>query len=452
MTINMNVNVKTEAETRRKLLRKRIKDSSPDIIFCQELPKVFKEVAQGYKWVSNGDEAAVMWNPERFEGKVNEMPGPTEEQRVERHNTTLIAIRKARNLLSKISVVKLTRKKSSVSTLVVSYDGRSPGSEKLRHRVFSILVEFLKKVIARNGFCIIGGDIGLDTSAVKLPTGLKILSHESDKENYHPCTMDYYILRGPGVKCVQQIKAVHFASQETPRGHDQPSSSVGQNSTEPAKPVNNSTHCEVVTEYVVSLSQHATMSSERPWSNKSTIVAVLAAIDFLSGERGFSTKNRTLNVTRNFRRYCREELFRDGNELCDKLGKNQDGYCALEILVHSKLGFKSKTETETKVDKIHNFAEFLKYLRGLSKKVKAFVLMFSSKVGQPVSMVLLINELGESMLIDSQERSDGVIVATAPKKKLENMIDYIEYMVKRDWGLTVSNGNRFDVTAVELKK
>ena len=456
MTINMNVNVKTAAETRRKLLRKRIKDSSPDIIFCQELPKVFNEVAQGYKCVSNGDEAAVMWNPERFEGQVTEVPGPTEEQRVERYNTTLIAIRKARNLLSKMLMVKLARENSSLSTLAVSYDGRSIGSEKLRHRVFSILVEFLKKVIAENGidFCIIGGDIGLDTSTVKLLSKTKILSYESDKENDHPC-MDYYILRGDGergVKCVQNIKAVHFESQETPREHDEPSSSVRQNSTEPAKPDNDSTHVVV---NVVPLSQQATMSSKRPWSNKCTIVAVLAAIDFLSGKGWLSPKTQTeLSVNSCFRYYCGEELFHKGNELCEKLGKNQDGYCALEILVHSKLGFKSQTETETNYDETHhNFAGFLEYLEGLSKEERsAFVLMFPSNVGQPVSMVLLINELCESMLIDCQERSDGAVVATAPAYGLQNMIDYIEYMVKRDWGLTVSNGNRFDVTAVIIYK
>ena len=125
MTINMNVNVETAAKTRRKLLRKRIKGSSPDIIFCQELPKVFKEVAQDYRWVSNGDQAAVMWKPERFEGQVYEVPGPTEEQRKERHSTTLDAIENARNLLSKISMVKLARKNSSLSTLAVSYDGEA---------------------------------------------------------------------------------------------------------------------------------------------------------------------------------------------------------------------------------------------------------------------------------------------------------------------------------------
>ena len=465
MTINMNLETPPtiSQKKRRQLLRKRISDSSPDIIFCQELPGDFDRVATGYKRFRNGNEAAVMWEPQKFEGQVNEMPAPTKEQRDERHNTTLIAIRKARNLLSKMSMVKLARENSGLSTLAVSYDWRGQGSEKLRHRVFSILVEFLKKVIVENGidFCIIDGNIGLDT--VKLPTGLEILSYESDKE-YHPC-MDYYILRRGGervAKCVQNIKAVHFENQETPREHDQPSPSVGQNSTEPAKPIDNSPHCKVVKEYVVSLSRQPTMSSERPTSptsNKCTIVAVLAAIDFLSEELWFSRdKNPTLSVNDSFRQYCSRKLFTKGDKLCDKLGKNQDGYCALEILVHSKLGFKSKTETEKNYDKTHDFAGFLKYLRGLSKvkikKVKlAFVLMFASNVGQPVSMVLLINERRESMLIDSQERSKtGAVVATAPAEKLENMINYIKKIVKRDWGLTGPNGNRFDVTRVVLKK
>ena len=452
-------------DIRRQLLRDRISNSSPDIIFCQELPGCFKKVAEGndlasngneaaveevaqyhYEWVRNGNEAGVMWKPGRFDGPVNEAPGPTEDQRKERNNTTLDAIEEARNLLSKISMVKLARKKSGVSTLAVSYDGRSIESEKLRHDVFSILVEFLKKVIAENGidFCIIGGDIGLDT--VELPTGVKILSYESDKENDHPC-MDCYILPGPGVKCVQNIKAVHFESRETPREHDQPNSSVRQNSTEPATFVKKELHCQVVEEFVLSVSQF----SNRRSSNACTIIAVLAAINFLSGEGWFSRDSLALTLEDpGFPDYCRD-LFNEGNKLYDELGENIN-YSTLDILKH----FKDITETKGMYDKSHNnFQDFLKYLSGLSRQVMnklAFVLIFPV-TGPAVSMVLLINERGESMLIDSHKHlGNGAIVATAPKKKLKNMIDYIETMVKRDWGLTVSDVNPFDVTAVVLKK
>ena len=418
MTINMNLKQgkqrqrKVSPDERRQLLRDRISDSSPDIIFCQELPGCFDKVATGYDWVSNGNEAAVMWKLERFEGSVNEV-------HVARGHG--LAIIKAKSLLSKISMVKLTNKKSNVRTLAVSYDGRSLRSEKLRHDVFSILVEFLKKVIAENGidFCIIGGDIGLDT--VELPTGLKILSYESDKENDHPC-MDYYILRAGGergVKCVQNIKAVHFET--------------------------------VVEEYILPFSQ----SNSDGWSNACTIIAVLAAIHFLSGEEWFSRNSLASRLDPDISAYCRG-LFDDGNKWYDKLDENGDGYSTLEILEHPKLDFKNRAKTQGMYDKTHsNFAHFVENLTGLlSKQVKlAFVLIFRPNQGLPVSMVLLINELGESMLIDSHEHSkSGAIVATAPENELKNMINYIETMVKRHWGLTVSDSNYFDVTAVELKE
>ena len=418
MTINMNLKQgkqrqrKVSQEKRRQLLSDRISDSSPDIIFCQELPWRFDRVATGYDWVSNGNEAAVMWKPKRFEGSVNEV-------HVARDHG--LAIIKARNLLSKISMVKLTNEKSNVRTLAVSYDGRSLRSEKLRHGVFSILVEFLKKVIAEKciDFCIIGGDIGLDT--VELPTGLKILSYESDKENDHRC-MDYYILRAGGergVKCVQNIKAVHFET--------------------------------VVEEYILPFSQS---SINDGWSNACTIIAVLAAIDFLSGEEWFSHNSLASRLGPDISTYC-HELFKRGNQLYDKLGENKV-YSTLDILKHSKLDFKNHAKTKEMYDKTHsNFAGFVENLTGLlSKQVKlAFVLIFAPREGVPVSMVLLINELGESILIDSHTHlKTGAIVATAPENELKNMINYIETMVKRHWGLTVSNDNRFDVTAVELKK
>ena len=259
----------------------------------------------------------------------------------------------------------------------------------MRHDVFSILVEFLKKVIAENGidFCIIGGDIGFDTSTVKLLSKTKILSYESGKENYHPC-MDYYILRAGGergVKCVQNIKAVHFET--------------------------------VVEEYILPFSQ----SNSDGWSNACTIIAVLAAIDFLFGEHWFSHNSLASRLDPDISAYCRD-LFDEGNRLYDELGGSQHGYSTLEILEHSELDFKNVTKTKGLYDETHsNFADFVENLTGLlSKQVKlAFVLVFAREAGPGVSMVLLINERGESMLIDSHKHSEtGAIVATAPENEL----------------------------------
>ena len=69
-------------------------------------------------------------------------------------------------------------------------------------------------------------------------------------------------------------------------------------------------------------------------------------------------------------------------------------------------------------------------------------------------MVLLINELGESMLIDSHEHSrNGAIVATASQNEssLKKMVNYLNNMVLKEWKLTVSDEKPFDATIVELK-
>ena len=76
----------------------------------------------------------------------------------------------------------------------------------------------------------------------------------------------------------------------------------------------------------------------------------------------------------------------------------------------------------------------------------AFVLIFHPDK----SMSLLINELGESMLIDSHSHLDtGAIIATASENKLHCMVNYIQEMILRDWGNTVQPP--FDVTTVKLK-
>ena len=67
-------------------------------------------------------------------------------------------------------------------------------------------------------------------------------------------------------------------------------------------------------------------------------------------------------------------------------------------------------------------------------------------------MVLLINELGDSMLIDSHSShlNTGTIVATTSQYKLHCMVNYIQDMILRDWGSTVQPP--FDVTVVKLKR
>ena len=460
MTINMGVKEGTNADDQRKLLRERIGLESPAIIFCQELPGCFKEVrTTGYKSVEYGNEAAVMWKPKIFKGP-KEVPKTTKKQRDERQAITFRAIEKAKELPSRISVVQLKKKSTPGSTLAVSYDGRySELDEKVKHDIFLILVEFLNKVIEKNGInsYIIGGHFGFDTSTVKLPAGVKILTYESGKANYQSC-MDYYIAHSRGAKCEQLIRAIHFENQEAPnsdqnekisnRKHDEPNPSIGQNSTERDRPrfVERSIYIDDVDEYVLSFDQ----STNRQSSNACTIIAVLAAIDFLSGNEWFSQNDLAYDLDPDFPDYC-YKMFNTGNQLYDKFHEGQDrgvNYSALEILKHSKLNF---TDIEIVDDyPCNDFLTFSANLKVLLKKqVKlALVLIFHPDK----SMVLLINKREESMLIDSHKHlGTGAIVATAAQNGLENMINYIKIMVRKAWNLTVSEDKPFDVTTVKLK-
>ena len=360
----MNMN-KTEgtADDQRMLLRERIGLESPAIIFCQELPGYFEKVTTGYKSVEYGNEAAVMWKPKIFKGP-NEVPKATKKQRDERKEITFRAMEEAKDLPSRISMVKLTKKSPTGSTLAVSYDGRYKGlNEKVKHDIFLILVEFLNKVIEKNGIdsYIIGGDFGFDTSTVKLPAGVKILSNESGKANYQSC-VDYYILHSRGAKCQQLIRAIHFENQEAPnsdqneknsnRKHDEPSPSVGQNSTDRnwLRCVKHPIH-DSVDKYVLSFSQ----STKRQSSNACTIIAVLAAIDFLSGKEWFEGNNLASELNRSFLAYC-DKLFTRGNHLYDNRGEEQTDYSVYDVLNCPNLRLKNTLKIKKEYNSLTTFA------------------------------------------------------------------------------------------------
>ena len=64
------------------------------------------------------------------------------------------------------------------------------------------------------------------------------------------------------------------------------------------------------------------------------------------------------------------------------------------------------------------------------------------------SMVLLISELGQLVLLESHRHQGvgGIVAANGPKK-VKEMVFYIEYMAKRDWG---GNPVPFDVSFVQV--
>jgi hypothetical protein len=107
-------------------------------------------------------------------------------------------------------------------------------------------------------------------------------------------------------------------------------------------------------------------------------------------------------------------------------------YSVKEVLEHAK--FKGIAEEGEPIIDLSMLEEVL------PAKKNAFVLIFPTAT----SVVFMINERGEIMLIDSHKHSDtyGAIAATAPQNELKDMIKYIKE--------TMSEGKEFEVTRVKL--
>ena len=223
-----------EAEQRTELLRERLQsNSSTSLIFCQELPGHFEKLvvkAVGYECVKNGSEAAVMWR-NKSPNEVND-----HKQSGGRNEITSKVFLSEKDLLSSISMVKLTtKKKPAISTLVVSYDGQLSGSnEENNYGIFLILVKFLNKVIERNEIdsYIIGGDFRFNTLKFKPPSDVSVLSYETSKESYKSYR-NYYFRHSRGSQCEQLIRAIHLENQEAQNTDKKRKNSNGEND-EPA--------------------------------------------------------------------------------------------------------------------------------------------------------------------------------------------------------------------------
>ena len=172
-------------------------------------------------------------------------------------------------------------------------------NKKEKHDIFLILLKFLNEVIKSNNIDsahIIGGDFNFDTSTIKLPTDVRVLLYLSGKGNYKPC-MGYYIRYSREIKYEQSIYK-NYSDKHRPCIAK--SSIVGDG----------------VNEKVLSFCQ----STNRESSNACTIIAVLAAIDFLSGTGWFS-------LTSELPDYC-YKLFNKGNQMYDSLDVGQTNYSA----------------------------------------------------------------------------------------------------------------------------
>ena len=177
MTINMRGNSAGPgtAVTRRNLLCQILKDNRCAIIFCQELPGCFekevvhevdKSINYKYQHALTGDETAVVWSSKYFNG-CTEGYKTTDTRIREIHKKPIESTNTGSEILTRISMVKLTVKNSTETILAVSFHG--PKNNTLpenRKDVFVSLLRFLQDVVNENIHSyIIGGDFNFDTSA-----------------------------------------------------------------------------------------------------------------------------------------------------------------------------------------------------------------------------------------------------------------------------------------------
>lgn len=184
MTINMMSEKSGVTEKRRKFLSILMRSFFSSIIFCQELPGKFeKEVVKecgtsGYGFVKNGKESAVLWLEDDFDGETKGLETTSSEIRTIRDKLGT----DASELLSRITMVKLTSKKSSeISVLAVSWHGRHKGMSKDRkRREFKCVLNFLDHVIKEKKIpsYIIGGDFNYDTLQDELPNDVVVPNYE----------------------------------------------------------------------------------------------------------------------------------------------------------------------------------------------------------------------------------------------------------------------------------
>ena len=202
---------------------------------------------------------------------------------------------------------------------------------------------------------------------------------------------------------------------------------------------NNVSH---VKEYLLSFCQ-SNIDSQALGSNTCTIIAVLTSPPIL---HGFLNTTSSLHWIPLSLLTATNYLLKETRCMHDNLDESQINYCAPEIIEHPELGLAGVAERGEEYQ-FDNFVDLLELqMLSLARVKLAFVLIFSPDK----SMTLFLNELGESMLIDSHSHLDtGAIIATASDNQLHYMVNYIQEMILRDWGPTVQPP--FDVTIVKLK-
>ena len=183
MTVNMSGKTKKGyASTRRTLISIIMRTFFASVIFCQELPDVFKEEVvnkcgtRGYDFVRTGKEAAVMWIKEKFRGRrLNDKTLAQITERLQKKrsdvDTSEVRTRTSMVLLS----AKDTKGSNSPCFLAVSWHGpKNKVSLEQRKRAYKGLICFLQEIckqfqkkgkLVRN--VIIGGDFNLNTCTLE---------------------------------------------------------------------------------------------------------------------------------------------------------------------------------------------------------------------------------------------------------------------------------------------
>lgn len=197
-----------------------------------------------------------------------------------------------------------------------------------------------------------------------------------------------------------------------------------------------------VTEWMVSVCQ-SSVSGELG-SNACTIIAVLVVVNFCFQLAGSFLVHKTVYLSHLYP--CFKELMVEGNIIHQWIGHAQQNYSVPEVIQHPSLGFSgvARCGDEYQFPFFQQFAAELESIINTHQAKLALVLILPPDK----SMVLLVGELGQLVLLESHwhQGVGGVVAATGPQK-VKEMVFYIDYMAKRDWG---GNPVPFDVSFVQV--
>ncbi|KAL9983834.1 hypothetical protein ACROYT_G006074 [Oculina patagonica] len=180
-------------------------------------------------------------------------------------------------------------------------------------------------------------------------------------------------------------------------------------------------------------------------SNACTIIAVLVAVSFLL-PTGWVLPRPEDSLAPAFVSMFKETMVQ-GNIVHQWIGSGQQHYSTPEVIRHPCLGFQSVAKCGDEYQ-FTSFQQFSTELIAIvasrpQSKLAAVIILPPDK-----SMVLLIGEIGQTVILEShQQMQAGGIVAAARPNKIKEMVCYIKEMAMRDWGPRLTP---FDVSFVVL--